>query len=135
MSARLVQELAADGVPVAATCRVLGISRSGLYDALNRTPSARAVADQALTATITAIHHGSRGTYGAPRVRAELRLGLGIACGRKRGREADARRRVGRGLSPAQTPRAAAAAGTARGSRPAAVHRRQPGPVVVHRHH
>jgi transposase InsO family protein len=84
MSARLVQELAADGVPVALTCRVLGISRSGLYDALHRPPNARAVADQALTATITAIHHGSRATYGAPRVHAELRLGLEIACGRKR---------------------------------------------------
>lgn len=84
MSARLVQELAADGVPVAATCRVLGISRSGLYDAMNRPPSTRAIADQALTATITAIHHGSRATYGAPRVHAELRLGLEIACGRKR---------------------------------------------------
>ncbi|ASR53910.1 IS3 family transposase [Cellulomonas sp. PSBB021] len=84
MTARLVQELAADGVPVALTCRVLGISRSGLYDAIRRPPSARAVADQALTATIVAIHHGSRATYGAPRVHAELRLGLGVSCGRKR---------------------------------------------------
>lgn len=63
---------------------MLGISRSGLYEALGRAPSARHVADQALTATITAIHEGSRATYGAPRVHAELRLGLGIACGRKR---------------------------------------------------
>lgn len=84
MSARLVQELAADGVPVTLTCRVLGISRSGLYDAVRRPPSAREVADRALVATITAIHEGSRATYGAPRVHAELRLGLGIACGRKR---------------------------------------------------
>lgn len=45
MSARLVQELADDGVPVALTCRVLGISRSGLYDAMNRPMSPRAVAD------------------------------------------------------------------------------------------
>jgi transposase InsO family protein len=84
MSARLVQELAADGVPVALTCRVLQISRSGLYEAVRRPPSARQVADQTLTATIAAIHHGSRATYGAPRVHAELRLGLGVACGRKR---------------------------------------------------
>ncbi|NTW42325.1 MAG: transposase, partial [Cellulomonadaceae bacterium] len=40
--------------------------------------------DEALTATIVAIHHGSRATYGAPRVHAELRLGLGVACGRTR---------------------------------------------------
>jgi putative transposase len=81
MSARLVQELAVDGVPVALTCRVLGISRSGLYDAVGRAPSARAIGDRALTATIVAIHHGSRATYGARRVHAELRLGLGVACG------------------------------------------------------
>lgn len=49
MSARLVQELAADGVPVALTCRVLGISRSGLYEALRRPPSARQLADAALS--------------------------------------------------------------------------------------
>lgn len=84
MSARLVRELAGDGVPVAVTCRVLGISRSGFYEADGRAPSARTVADEALAATITRIHHASRATYGAPRVHAELRLGLGIRCGRKR---------------------------------------------------
>ena len=31
----------ADGVPVALTCRVLGISRSGIYEARGRPPSAR----------------------------------------------------------------------------------------------
>lgn len=34
--------------------------------------------------TIREVHQQSRGTYGAPRVHAELRLGLGIRCGRKR---------------------------------------------------
>jgi putative transposase len=42
------------------------------------------VADATLTATIVEIHTASRCTYGAPRVHAELRLGLGLACGRKR---------------------------------------------------
>jgi len=84
MSARLVRELAGDGVPVAVTCRVLGISRSGFYEADQRAPSARAVSDETLAATITRIPHASRATYGAPRVHAELRLGLGIRCGRKR---------------------------------------------------
>ena len=82
--ARLVQELVVDGVLVAATCQVLGISRSGFYEAAGRAPSARQVADQALTVRIVAIHHGSRATYGAPRIHAGLRLGLGITCGRKR---------------------------------------------------
>jgi transposase InsO family protein len=80
----LVQELAADGIPVAVTCRVLRVSRSGFYDWAARAPSARAVADAALTETIVEIHVMSRRSYGAPRVHAELRLGLGVRCGRKR---------------------------------------------------
>jgi putative transposase len=84
MSARLVRELAGDGVPVAVTCRALGISRSGFYEADGRAPSARTVADEALVATITQVHHASPATYDAPRVHAELRLGLGVWCGRKR---------------------------------------------------
>ncbi len=84
MSARLVQELAVDGVPVAVTCRVLGISRAGFYEAVGRPLPARQIADDVLVATITKIYAQSRQTYGAPRVHAELRLGLGVACGRKR---------------------------------------------------
>lgn len=80
----LVQELAADNLPVAVTCRVLNLPRSTYYEAIGREPSVRAVADAELSATITTVHAESRGTYGAPRVHAELRLGLGIRCGRKR---------------------------------------------------
>lgn len=76
--------MAADGVPVAVTCRVLGISRSGFYDAASRPRSARADSDATLTATITAVHAMSRASYGAPRVHAELRLGQGLRVGRKR---------------------------------------------------
>ncbi len=84
---RLVRELADDPdlrVDVAVACRVLRISRSGYYEWLGRAPSPRQVADEQLTATIAEVHQASRGTYGAPRVHAELRLGLGVACGRKR---------------------------------------------------
>ncbi|MBT9257486.1 IS3 family transposase, partial [Phycicoccus sp. KQZ13P-1] len=84
MSAPLVRELAADGYPVAVTCEVLGIARSSYYEAVARPPSKRAVADAELAVTIERVHADSRGTYGAPRVHAELRLGLGLACGRKR---------------------------------------------------
>ena len=84
MTAPLVRELAEDGYPVAVTCEVLEIPRSSYYEAATRPLSARAVADAELTATIAAVHADSRGTYGAPRVHAELRLGLGISCGRKR---------------------------------------------------
>lgn len=84
MNFRLVQELAADGIPVAVACRVLRVSTSGYYEWRDRVPSARAVADAALSAEIVAIHTRSRGTYGTPRVHAELRLGRDIRCGRKR---------------------------------------------------
>jgi putative transposase len=81
---RLVQELAADGVRVAVACRMLKISTSGYYEWRGRAPSVRAVADAALSAQIQEIHTMSRGTYGVPRVHAELRLGCGVRCGRKR---------------------------------------------------
>jgi transposase InsO family protein len=84
MTLRLVRELAADGFPVAVTCRVLGLPRSTFYDAVARPPSARAVEDARLTALILEVHTDSRSTYGSPRVHAELRLGLGLAVGRKR---------------------------------------------------
>ena len=84
MTFRLVRELAGDGFDVAVACRVLKVSRSGYYDWANRPPSARAVEDARLTETIRRIHYDSRCTYGSPRVHAELRLGLGLAIGRKR---------------------------------------------------
>ena len=80
----VVRELAADGIPVATACRVLQVSTSGFYDSLDREPSVRELADAALTATITAVHEASYGTYGARRVHAELRLGRNIRVGRKR---------------------------------------------------
>jgi putative transposase len=65
-------------------CRVLEVSRSGFHAWARREPSARALADQALTERITAIHGDSRKTYGSPRIQAELRLEDGMHVGRKR---------------------------------------------------
>lgn len=53
-------------------CRVLEVSASGFYAWCERKPSARARADADLTVKIHAIHEGSRGTYGVPRVHAVL---------------------------------------------------------------
>ena len=58
--------------PIATQCRVLGVSPSGYYAWLDRAPSARRVIDEALLERIRAIHRKSRGTYGAPRIHAEL---------------------------------------------------------------
>ena len=69
--------------PVAAMCRVLGVSSSGYYAWAKRTPSARAISDAALIERIGAIHAASHGTYGSPRVQAEL-AESGLRVSRKR---------------------------------------------------
>ncbi len=64
-------------------CRVLGVSSSGYYAWLERPPSRRAQRDAALGERIRRVHERSRGTYGAPRVHAEL-AAEGERVGRKR---------------------------------------------------
>lgn len=58
--------------PVTMLCRLLQVSKSGFYAGQGRGLSARARSDIRLTAQIEAIHRASHGTYGAPRVRAQL---------------------------------------------------------------
>ena len=69
--------------PVATMCRLLGVSASGYYAWQGRAPSARAESDGAMLDRIRDIHRTSRGTYGAPRIHAEL-VAQGHAVGRKR---------------------------------------------------
>jgi len=69
--------------PVAAMCRVLGVSPSGYYAWRDRPVSARSARNTDLMARIRQIHAYSRGTYGAPRVHAELRE-QGTVISRKR---------------------------------------------------
>jgi len=69
--------------PVAVLCRTLGVSPSGYYAWRKRPLSPRARADVELSALIAGIHQESRGTYGTPRVHAEL-VAQGIHIGRKR---------------------------------------------------
>src|SRR5215470_15530176 len=64
-------------------CRVLGVSTSGYYAWSARAPSARTTSDAALLERIDTIHAASRGTYGSPRIHAEL-VATGSAVGRKR---------------------------------------------------
>jgi hypothetical protein len=64
--------------------RVLGVSRQGYYAWKNRGPSRRARQDQSLTETIVKIHVRSRHTYGALRIRAELRDDFCVCIRRKR---------------------------------------------------
>lgn len=59
--------------PVVRLCQVLGVSPSGFYAWTKRKPAARVVANLALSEQIRTVHQRSRGTYGAPRIHAELR--------------------------------------------------------------
>ncbi len=73
--------------PIRFACRVLerltvGLRR--LAPPATASERSRTLADTELTETIIEIHTASRGTYGAPRVHAELELGRGIRVGRKR---------------------------------------------------
>ena len=61
--------------PIAVMARVLGVSESGFHAWQQRPASAHAAADAVLLKRVRTVHAGSRETYGAPRVHAELRAG------------------------------------------------------------
>ena len=73
-------------LPVVVCCRVMKVSTSGFYDWCHRQakPCRRKRDDAVLTETICEIWKQSRGTYGSPRVWAELKLGQDTHVGRKR---------------------------------------------------
>ena len=68
---------------IATMARVLGVSPSGYYAWRTRERSAHEASDVALSARVRAIHERSRGTYGAPRIHAEL-AAEGTPVSRKR---------------------------------------------------
>ena len=106
--------------PIATMCRLLGVSASGYYAWQGRRPSARAAGDAALLEHIREAHEQSYGTYGAPRIHAEL-AAKGIHVGRKR---------------IARLMRAAGLAGVSRRKGPRTTQRRQgarPAPDLVER--
>lgn len=69
--------------PVKELCQVLGVSSSGYYAWRERGPSQRQLDAGLLTETIRTIWDDSRGTYGSPRIHAELRA-QGQCVNRKR---------------------------------------------------
>jgi putative transposase len=71
-------------LPVAVCCRVMKVSISGFYAWRAQPVSDRDWDDAVLTNIIVDIHRRSRRSYGSPRVHADLRLGAGISCSRKR---------------------------------------------------
>jgi putative transposase len=69
--------------PVSLLCSVLGVSRAGYYAWKSRPLSDRRLRDLELLALIRQIHRGSEGSYGWPRMHAELRH-RGVRVSRKR---------------------------------------------------
>lgn len=64
-------------------CRLYGVSPSGYYAWLNRTPSQRVLDDASIVAKIKKAHSASRETYGSPRVHQAL-VRDGESIGRRR---------------------------------------------------
>jgi putative transposase len=83
MTLRLIDQEKAHHA-VSLLCRVLGVSRAGYYAWTKRTACQRAVHHAELTEQIRTIHQRRRGTYGAPRIHAELRLDHRVCVGPKR---------------------------------------------------
>ena len=72
---RCVDTQKAAGFPVVAACAAAGVSAAAFYAWVARTtqaPSAAEQAEAALVAEIRTVHTESGGTYGSPRVTAEL---------------------------------------------------------------
>ncbi len=69
--------------PIAFSCRVAGVSRSGYYQWRTACDSKRRRDDASLTTKIRDIHREHKGRYGSPRIHRELRE-RGVRVGRKR---------------------------------------------------
>ena len=82
MRYRVVEEVRGV-VPVRRACALMRLSPSGYYVWRRRRTSRREQENVSLLEQIIVIHRASRGTYGAPRVHAELRA-QGVIVGRRR---------------------------------------------------
>jgi transposase InsO family protein len=81
------------GSNVKRACELLKVSRAAYYAAREGRPSQRAAQDAELAARVEAVHEGSKGRYGAPRVHAQLK-----AEGHRHSRKRVARLMRARGL-------------------------------------
>ena len=73
MAALIVARRADEGIPYAVSCRALGVSRSWFYKWKAGALPARATRRAALAAEVARLFHARRGTYGSPRITADLR--------------------------------------------------------------
>lgn len=73
VAAFISSQRAEHGVPHAIACRALGVSESWFYKWQDRPPNARQRRRAELAAAVQAAFDASGGTYGSPRITAELR--------------------------------------------------------------
>ncbi len=77
----MIEALTGRGLDVRQACLTLGVSRGGYYAWKGRPTSPTGLRRIWLANEIIEIHKASRGTYGQPRVTAELRFGRGVTVG------------------------------------------------------
>jgi putative transposase len=102
-------------IPHAAACRALGVSRSWFYKWKDHALTPRAARRQALAAEVRRLFNAHRGTYGSPRITADLRAAgwrvsqntvaalmreQGLAARRKKKRRSTTRPGKGRWRAP-----------------------------------
>jgi putative transposase len=102
-------------IPHTVSCRALGVSRSWFYKHKDGTLTARAARREALAAEVRRLFNAHRGTYGSPRITADLRAAgwtvsantvaavmreQGLAARRKKRRRATTRPGKGRWRAP-----------------------------------
>jgi putative transposase len=103
------------GIPAALACRALGVSRSWFYKWKGRVLTPRAARREALAAEVRRLFKAHRGTYGSPRITADLHEAgwrvskntvatlmreQGLAARRKKRRKATTRPGKGRWRAP-----------------------------------
>jgi len=97
-----------DSFPVALLCEVLDVSTSGYYDALDRSPSPRAVRHERIKESVAAVHAEAHGIYGSHKIadRLQKRDDLETACRNTVAaamREMGLRSKVSRAFKPTTT--------------------------------
>ena len=115
MAALIAAQRDEHGIPAAVACRALGVSRSWFYKHEDGVLTARAARRAALAAEIRRLFAAHRGTYGSPRITADLREAgwrvsentvaavmaeQGLAARRKKKRKATTRPGKGRWRAP-----------------------------------
>jgi len=124
--AALIAARRADGVPVAVSCRALGVSRSWFYKHTDARLPPRARRRQRLKAEVARLFRLHDGKYGSPRITADLKDAgwrvsentvaglmreLGLAARRKKKRKGSTRPGKGRWRAPDRVKRKFAADG------------------------